>query len=319
MDGLLVVDKPNGPTSHDVVARVRQLLGVSKVGHTGTLDPMATGVLVLALGRATRLIRFLDADDKTYEAVVTLGTATDTGDAAGRPTGESHLGPLPSRETIDAALDQFRGTYLQQPPAFSAKRIAGRRSHRMARAHARAVGKAAAPVAGEVAGEGPPLPAPARVTARTIEVTACEGSQVRLRIDCSGGFYVRSLADDLGRALGVGAHLSALRRTRASGYDIDAAVPFADLLAPDAGRGRAAAALVSLAEMLPGVSRAILTQAGAARASRGQLLGPADLVGAFPGATLAGAHVRLIAPSGQLAGIGERTSSGFLHPVVVLM
>jgi tRNA pseudouridine55 synthase len=317
MDGLLVVDKPNGPTSHDVVARVRQVLGVPKLGHTGTLDPMATGVLVLVLGRATRLVRFLNADDKAYEATITLGTATDTGDAAGRPRGETYRGPLPSRATIDAALDPFRGTFLQQPPAFSAKRIAGRRSHRMARAHARAAGQSAAARTG--AGDAPPLPAPARVTARAIEVTACDAGQLTLRIDCSGGFYVRSLADDLGRVLGVGAHLSALRRTRASGYGLDAAVPFADLLAPDTGRARAAAALVPLSEMLPELPRAILTPAGAVRAARGQPLGPSDLTGALPATTPSGARVCLIGPSGQLAALGERTPSGLLHPAVVLM
>src|SRR4029453_6840552 len=127
MDGLLVIDKPAGPTSHEVVARVRRALGERRIGHTGTLDPTATGVLPLVLGRATRLARFLSAGDKSYEAVLRLGVATDTNDAQGAPAGLSYQGPMPSYAAIDRALDAFRGTFLQQPPAFSAKKIDGRR------------------------------------------------------------------------------------------------------------------------------------------------------------------------------------------------
>jgi tRNA pseudouridine55 synthase len=121
MDGLLVLDKPVGPTSHDVVARVRRLLGEPRVGHTGTLDPGASGVLPLVVGRATRLARFLSGADKVYEATIQLGTATDTWDSAGTPAGSAFPGPFPDRMAIDRALDAFRGTFLQQPPAYSAK------------------------------------------------------------------------------------------------------------------------------------------------------------------------------------------------------
>src|SRR6185436_13019652 len=143
MDGLLIIDKPSGPTSHDVVARMRRALHETRIGHTGTLDPSATGVLLLVLGRATRLARFLSASDKSYEAVVRLGFSTDTLDARGRTIGPVSQTSLPSREAIDAALDAFRGTFLQQPPAFSAKKIDGTRSHKLARAHARATNAAA--------------------------------------------------------------------------------------------------------------------------------------------------------------------------------
>src|SRR5258706_1082292 len=139
MDGLLVVDKPLGPTSHDVVRRVRQILREQRVGHTGTLDPGASGVLPLLIGRATRLARYLNTAEKSYEAVVRLGVATDTGDSAGHPIGLRFEGPFPEREAIDRALDAFRGTFMQQPPAYSAKKIGGERSHRLARAPARAV------------------------------------------------------------------------------------------------------------------------------------------------------------------------------------
>jgi tRNA pseudouridine55 synthase len=117
MDGILVIDKPIGPTSHDVVARVRRALREKRIGHTGTLDPAASGVLPLVVGRATRLARFLSARDKQYEAIVHLGWSTDTGDARGAPVGGTHEGPLPERDAIEAALEEFRGTFLQQPPA----------------------------------------------------------------------------------------------------------------------------------------------------------------------------------------------------------
>src|SRR5438105_7359246 len=171
MDGLLIVDKPGGPTSHDVVARMRRALREKRIGHTGTLDPAATGVLGLVLGRATRLAQFLTTSDKSYEAVVRFGFATDTGDAQGRATGPSRTKALPSRAEIDAALDAFRGTFLQQPPAFSAKKIDGKRSHTLARARARAT-----PSERDIARvEGPPaLPAPASVTAHRLEIVGVE-------------------------------------------------------------------------------------------------------------------------------------------------
>ena len=134
MDGLLIVDKPSGPTSHDVVARMRRALRETRIGHTGTLDPMATGVLLLVVGKATRLAKFLSASDKSYDAVVRFGFATDTADAQGQPLGPVSDRAMPSREAIDAALDAFRGTFMQQPPAFSAKKIDGQRSYKLARA-----------------------------------------------------------------------------------------------------------------------------------------------------------------------------------------
>src|SRR5262249_4173491 len=177
MDGVLVADKPAGPTSHDVVQRMRRLLKERSIGHTGTLDPMATGVLVLVLGRATRLAQFMSAGDKSYDAVVTLGVSTDTYDADGEPVGERDRGPLPSRDAIDAALDAFRGTFLQQPPAYSAKKIAGERSYKLARL-----------------GSDPrqTLPAPVTVTASAIDLIAVNDDQVTLKVDCSAGFYIRS-------------------------------------------------------------------------------------------------------------------------------
>src|SRR5262245_2728712 len=133
MDGLLVVDKPVGPTSHDVVERVRRVLRERRIGHTGTLDPLASGVLPLVVGRATRLARFLSGADKVYQATIRLGFATDSGDSLGAPIGPSYVGALPDEAAISRALEGFRGRFLQQPPALSAKKIGGQRSYRLAR------------------------------------------------------------------------------------------------------------------------------------------------------------------------------------------
>ena len=204
MDGLLVIDKPPGPTSHDVVARLRRVLGECRIGHTGTLDPAASGVLPLVLGRATRLARFLSASAKAYDAVIRLGVSTDTYDAEGAPLAPPHRGPMPSRDEIDRALDAFRGTYLQQPPAFSAKKIEGKRSHRLARAASRSsagqrssTGAGAPPPARTDADASPQtarhsrgrfLPAPVSVTAYAVEIVGFDGDTVTLRVDCSAGF-----------------------------------------------------------------------------------------------------------------------------------
>ena len=165
MDGLLIIDKPAGPTSHDIVSRMRRVLREKRIGHTGTLDPAATGVLALVLGRATRLAQFLSGSSKSYEAVVRFGFATDTGDAQGRVVDRVGSGPMPSRDAIDAALCEFRGTFLQQPPAFSAKKIGGKRSHKLARARHTAV---------------PALPAPARVTVHRLDIVTCDADSVKL-------------------------------------------------------------------------------------------------------------------------------------------
>ncbi|HMB79120.1 MAG TPA: hypothetical protein VKI43_03605, partial [Vicinamibacterales bacterium] len=209
MDGLLVVDKLSGPTSHDVVARMRRVLREKRIGHTGTLDPMATGVLLLVVGKATRLAKFLSAGDKSYDAVVRLGFATDTADAQGRPLGPVSERPMPSRDAIDAALDAFRGTFLQQPPAFSAKKIDGQRSYKLARARGReSIALSTYPTTVDPVDRGTQkvqltpdpssapesLPDPCCVTTSRLEIVKVETDSVTLRVDCSAGFYVRSLA-----------------------------------------------------------------------------------------------------------------------------
>ena len=309
MDGLLVIDKPVGPTSHDVVARVRRILGEQRVGHTGTLDPGASGVLPLVVGRATRLARFLSAAGKSYDAAIQLGVATDTGDSAGTPVGRVFQGPFPGRESIERALDAFRGTFLQQPPVYSAKKIRGKRSHRLARAAARALPDA--PVLAV-------LPAPVSVTVYDLELGGVVGGLVALRVDCSAGFYVRGLAHDLGQRLGVGGHLAALKRVRSGDLTLaDATVLAALELDPSA----ALAAIVPMAQMLPALTALTLTHEGARRAGHGLDLGPADFEGGLPGVPPGGARpFRLLDTAGDLIGLAEPIEgSGLLHPAVVLV
>ncbi len=304
MDGLLVVDKPTGPTSHDVVARVRRALRERRIGHTGTLDPAATGVLTLVLGRATRLATFLSGSNKSYEAVVRLGFSTDTADAQGRVLGAS-VTALPGREAIDAALDAFRGTFLQQPPAFSAKKVDGKRSHKLARARRRSDSDSTSIST---------LPAPATVTAHAITIVSVDGDRVTLTVDCSAGFYIRSLAHDLGERLGVGGHLVSLRRTRSGDFSLADAI---DLDTTERQPQAAAARVIPLAGMLPGLAPVVLTPDGVHKALHGRELGPLDCASGFG---VRDPLYRLLDEAGALIAIARPSSRPqILHPSVVLV
>ncbi len=355
MDGLLVVDKPQGPTSHDVVARMRRVLREKAIGHTGTLDPMATGVLLLVLGKATRLAKFLTASDKSYDAVVRLGFATDTADALGQAIGPISESPMPSRGEIDAALDAFRGTFMQRPPAFSAKKIDGQRSYKLARKRAADARLKPSRYDGPDPRDlldprdlpdpsdlpdppdlpdprdlpGPPaLPAPASVTAHAIRIVSVDGDQVTLGLDCSAGFYVRSLAHDLGERLGIGGHLAALRRTRTGGFGLDHAIT---LDAAERDPAGAAATVVPLAGMLSNVAAIVLTASGVERVTHGRDIDPRDRSMTEPSAlspepsfqpSVVTPHpiVRLLDPGGNLIAIGRPVGAGgLLHPSVVLV
>jgi tRNA pseudouridine55 synthase len=323
VDGLLIIDKPAGPTSHDVVMRLRRVLGERRIGHTGTLDPAATGVLPLVVGRATRLARFLSAGDKSYEAVIRLGVSTDTADAAGAPIGSPFAGPLPSRAAIDGALQSFRGTFLQQPPLFSAKKIGGQRSHRLARSRS----------AVESESNVTSMPAPVTVTVYRLDLVSVDADRVTLTLDCSAGFYVRSLAHDLGQALGTGAHLERLRRTRSGDCSLAGAI---ELASAEQDHDRAKASIIPLSRMLPAWDAVVLTIDGVRHASQGRNLGPADIsrdsgLGIRDSVTDAQQResqipnpesrlVRLLDPAGDLIGIGEPAgTSWLLHPLVVLI
>jgi tRNA pseudouridine55 synthase len=201
MDGLLIIDKPAGITSHDVVDRVRRILKTRRVGHTGTLDPFATGVMVVLVGKATRLAQFLDKDDKEYEAVVRFGYETDTGDNTGAEKGKSLK--VPSVDDLVGILPAFVGKIEQVPPMYSAKKIAGKKLYEHARKGV------------EVERQ------PVTVTISKLQfLDTVSATDMRIRVACSAGTYVRTLAGDIGRRLGSAAHLAELRRTRSGGFNL---------------------------------------------------------------------------------------------------
>lgn len=210
MNGLLVVDKPAGMTSHDVVAIVRRAAGERSIGHLGTLDPMATGVLPLLLGKYTRLAQFFSDSEKWYEGSIRFGFATDTFDAEGTAT--SSTKPLSnSLKELQQLASRFRGTIHQVPPVFSAKKIQGVPAHKLARAGAEVPIK------------------PARITIHDFRLLSLEGDEATFTMQVSAGGYVRSVAHELGQLAECGAHLSMLRRTRAGAFTLDQAISIDDL------------------------------------------------------------------------------------------
>ncbi|MBI2856891.1 MAG: tRNA pseudouridine(55) synthase TruB, partial [Chloroflexi bacterium] len=209
-DGILNINKPRGMTSFDVVARVRRLTGVSRAGHAGTLDPDATGVLLVCLGKATRLAGFLSGETKTYRATVHLGVATDTYDASGRVTASCDASSV-SLASVREVLTRFRGRIMQAPPAYSALKVGGRRLYQLARSGVHVT------------------PTPRPVDVFRLELTRWAPPELDLEIDCGKGTYIRSLAHDLGSALGCGAHLCALERTRSGPFSLADSVTLGEL------------------------------------------------------------------------------------------
>jgi tRNA pseudouridine55 synthase len=295
MTGILLIDKPSSMTSHDVVARLRRSSGERGIGHAGTLDPRATGLLVLVIGGATRLAAFLTSHDKTYDAVIRLGVVTDTDDADGRPIGTPSA-TLADEPTVQEALDAFRGTFAQVPPAHSAKRVQGTKAYELARRQQ--------PVA---------LPA-VSVTVRRLDLIAYHEGRLDVRVTATAGFYVRALARELGERLGCGGHLEALRRTASGGFHVAGALPLAEAerLGP-AVRER----LISPADALSELPAVELTETGLRRAAHGNWLSPEHLMPG-PGGLPAGPEkVRLMGAGGRLVAVAE-SRRGVLHPVVVL-
>jgi tRNA pseudouridine55 synthase len=297
VNGVLVIDKPAGPTSHDVVARMRRVLGTKRIGHTGTLDPFATGVLPLVVGRATRLASFLSGEEKEYEAGIRFGLATDTYDGA-KLAGEPIQPPATlDREAIEAALDGFRGTFDQMPPPYSAKKVEGVRAYKMARKNKPVVLRA--------------VP----VTVSDLQLHSYEEGLARITVRATAGFYVRSLAHELGQRLGCGAHLETLRRTRAGAFGLEDAIKLEEA---EAKPSMAVASLLPLERLLPDVPAVVLNDRGVFRATHGNAVGPADMAkgGTDPAA---GGRWRLLDGGGRLLGIAEVRPGGLLHPVLVLV
>lgn len=293
MNGILIIDKPKGWTSHDVVNRSRRLLGERRIGHTGTLDPMATGVLVLCAGQATRIVRYLESDDKEYQATFRLGITTDTLDADGIIVSQCSYDP-PAVACIADVLDQFSGTILQRPPAFSAIKVKGVPSYQLAR-------------------KGRPVEHQEReVTIHHLTLLEYQDPFVRIRVRCSKGTYVRTLCADIGARLGMGAHVTALVRERSGRFGLEQAISI-DELAELAQTGRAGEALLPLDSALHGMPEISLDEAASVKVGHGNAVRCPVTEHPWRDGTLA----RVLSRSGRLIAVG-RVQNDEVVPQTVL-
>lgn len=306
MDGLLIIDKPVGMTSHDVVARVRHILHERRIGHTGTLDPFATGVLLILVGRATRLAQFLSSDDKEYDAIIRLGYATETGDLTGAPLSE------PTEESkepwtegeIEKALAGLRGEIQQVPPMYSAKKIAGRKLYELARRGERVERRPVNVCIHEFV--------PIRPDGELIKDNRDGTFDFHVHVACSSGTYVRTLAEDFGKRLTVGAHLVELRRTRVGDFPVDSAITLEELKSRFAEEALGTV-LVPPGSALSHLPFLHLSGDDAQKARHGLEVGVAGVE--WPD----GAKVRMFDDEGTLVAIGVYVAQKRrLHPRVVI-
>jgi len=291
MDCVLNINKPSGMTSHDVVRKVRGILKEKRIGHTGTLDPMATGVLVLCVGRATRIARYLEAGEKEYRAVMRLGITTDTLDADGRIL-QTTLYTPPDRTDLLRVLEGFTGVITQRPPAFSALKVSGVPSYKLAR-------------------EGKAEPLKERqVTVFSLELSAYEDPLATFSVRCSKGTYIRTLCADIGAVLGMGAHLTGLARTHSGRFSLDHAVDL-DRLAELAETGALAEAMVSMDEALADLPVFVVSEAEAVRISHGNRVSRREGPETTPEA-----RVRVHDPGGSLLAIATAALTELIPEVV---
>lgn len=311
VDGILVVDKPRGKTSHDVVETVRRLAGFRQIGHLGTLDPLATGVLVLALGRATRLARFYAGRRKRYTCAMRFGFATDTYDADGEA-----LDP-DSAPTLDAAqiaglAAEFTGRIRQTPPAYSAKKIRGRAAHELARK------------------KKPVHLEPAEVEVYEFRLTGIEGSVARFVVECGPGTYIRSLADDLGKRHGAGAHLAEITRTASGEFTLDRAISLAELT-EEAKAGRLGERVIRLENLLPDLPQTSVLpivekrirhgakfNVSLAQIRPGHVTAAQDAPATLDSGEWKPSWLRVLSEQGQLIAIAEPIVPRTYRPLVVL-
>jgi tRNA pseudouridine55 synthase len=290
VNGVLVIDKPQGITSHDVVYRVRKLLGERSVGHLGTLDPMATGVLPLVLGNMTRLAQFYLKSDKRYEGAIRFGQATDTYDAEGEPVGELHDLQV-TLEQVREAAKAFTGKFRQLPPPFSAKKIAGVPAYKLARKKKEVDLQAV------------------EVEVKVLEFLGVEGDVATFRAHVAGGTYLRSIAHDLGQALGCGAHLASLRRTAAAEFEATEARTLEQLQAA-ALAGAAEQLFVHPRRLLPQMPAVTATEESAARMRHGMAVNLPEMSRA--------PLVKVFAGQNDLIGIAGRVAGTLFQPKIVL-
>ena len=304
MDGLLVIDKPPGFTSHDVVARVRHILHERRIGHTGTLDPFATGVLLILVGRATRLAQFLSGDDKEYEAIIRLGYGTTTGDRTGDPLAPPGGAATRTEDVVEAALSSLRGNINQIPPMYSAKKIAGKKLYELARRGQEVERKPVSVCIHEFAA--------IRAGDELMKDNGDGTFDFKVRVVCSSGTYVRTLAEDFGKRLNVGAHLAELRRTRVGTFSINEATNL-DELRVRVAEEALGTVLVPPAAALSNLLFVHLSDENAQKVRNGMEVGIAQ------SEWTAGTNVRMCDKDGALIAVGQYDSEkGVLRPRVVL-
>jgi len=289
MNGVLVIDKPHGLTSHDVVNRVRRLLGERSVGHLGTLDPAATGVLPLVIGNLTRLAQFYTHSEKVYEGTIRFGFATDTFDAGGEPTTPAQIVSL-TMDTLNALANQFRGRIEQMPPPFSAKKIAGVPAYKLARKKK------------EV-----PLTA-VTVEVHEFDILDVSGERARFRARVGSGTYMRSLAHDMGQKLGCGAHLESLRRTAAAEFVLEDACTL-EALAAAVEQGTAADWFVHPRKLLPAIPCVTVNDEAAAMIRCGRAVNLPDFSRA--------PQAKVFLGQKDLIAVARRIAGTLFHPEIV--
>jgi len=293
VDGAIIVDKPAGWTSHDVVNKMRRLAGTRRIGHLGTLDPGATGVLPLVVGRATRMAQFYTRSSKVYEGVIHFGYSTDSYDADGERTSPESAVTL-DRVTLEFILDRFRGEFAQTPPPVSAKKIGGRKAYEFARKQQAVELK------------------PVDVHVYALDMIGIEGCEATVRVHCSAGTYLRGIAHQAGQALGCGAFLKNLRRTVVGDFQIAQARTLEELSAL-AEQGRMEEALIPAARLLPEFPAEIVdtVTAGQIRNGRDFRVSPFQ-------SRASPRYVKAVTPQGELVAIGEARLPNLYHPVLVL-
>jgi tRNA pseudouridine55 synthase len=301
--GVLIIDKPAGLTSHDVVAKARKLLGVRQVGHFGTLDPFATGVLPLSVGKATRFAQFYLKSRKAYDGAMRFGYATDTYDATGKPTSDPVI-PQLDWAKLERIFQEFTGRLMQTPPAFSAKRVAGRRAYELARR------------------QKPVQLNPVEVEIYALELLGIEGDRVHFAVECSGGTYVRALAHDIGQKVGCGAHLAQLRRTAVAEFKENRAVTL-EQLESAVREGKLEGCRVPLEALLPDCPELVVRGREEVSVRHGHTFELAQVLrpgrGAAHARTSAVSLLKIVNPEHRLIAVARHVSGSIYHPDLVLV
>jgi tRNA pseudouridine55 synthase len=303
ISGVLIIDKPASATSHDVVAIVRRILGIRQVGHFGTLDPFATGVLPLSVGKATRFAQFYLKSRKAYDGTIRFGFSTETYDATGKPNSEPVAVQL-DQQNLEGVLRGFTGRIMQTPPPFSAKRVGGTRAYKLARRRI------------------PVHLAPVEVEIYALELLSVEGDQASISVECSGGTYVRSLAYDVGVKLGCPAHLAGLRRTAVAEFAMQQAITL-EKLDVTARQGNVEDCIVPMESLLPGCPELLVRGREEISVRHGhafelpQSLRPGR--GIQPGSAPAANLLKILNPERRLIAVARHVSGALYHPDLVLV